>query len=946
MARVLSSTVRFCLVMFLVALAFPLAGSQASAAVRAEQALSPLAMGGPEQAGQVAIDLQQALGRLPLYFVENRGQMAKQVGYYLQGHDKVVYFTPQGVTFALVSATEPFAPARQPARSRQERIRLARQRAAPSLQRWAVKLDFVGANPHARPEGLEPTDAVISYFRGAPDQWRAGLPTYARIIYRDLWPGIDLLYYGAADRLKHEFIVHPGADPAQIRLAYRGATAVEPDGSGGIRISTPHGDLIDEAPVAYQEGDGQRNEVAASFAQQGCGQAQGSDKACGLTFQIGPYDPSLPLVIDPAMVVYCGYIGGSGEDSGRGIDVDGAGNAYIVGDTSSTEATFPVTPGLDPSFNGASQDVFVAKVNAAGTALLYCGYIGGDNEEWGWDIAVDSTGSAYVVGETYSEGTFPTILGPDLSYNGLSDAFVAKVNPAGTALAYSGFIGGIEIDSALGVAVDASGYAYVAGNTSSSEASFPDKGGPDQSYNGLQDTFVAKVNQEGTALVYCGYIGGDDDDFAEGIAVDGAGNAYLVGYTYSDQATFPVVVGPDLTIDSVLYTDAFIAKVNATGTALAYCGYIGGSLDDYAYDVAVDQAGNAYVAGSTSSLPASFPDKVGPDLTYNGGASDGFVAKVAAAGSSLDYCGYIGGDGPDESLGIAVDGAGNAYVAGGTGSSQASFPILLGPDLTQNGGDEAFVAKINAAGAALLYSGYIGGSSIDWAEAIAVDASGDAYLTGYTLSAQQTFPVTIGPDLTHNGIFDTFVAKVSIPTPVEVQIPLQVGWNLISFRVQPINNSVPITRVADVLWSINGLYTAVQGYDQGAKSYYPDLPPEFNDLQALDYEHGYWIKMSQAATLRIAGLPAPSNHPLTLDAGWNLVSYLPEMQITVADALSSLGAQYTAVQGFHDGGAVSYYTDLPPEFNDLRCLRPGHGYWIKATQAVTLIYPSTGACSQ
>ncbi|MEK7752986.1 MAG: SBBP repeat-containing protein, partial [Acidobacteriota bacterium] len=481
-------------------------------------------------------------------------------------------------------------------------------------------------------------------------------------------------------------------------------------------------------------------------------------------FRVGPYDRSRPLVLDPSMFVYAGYIGGSGLDIGFGIAVDAAGNAYVTGYTLSTEATFPVAVGPDLTYNGDS-DAFVAKVNAAGTALVYAGYIGGSGTDEGRGIALDAAGNAYVTGWTVSsEATFPVTVGPDLTHNGNADAFVAKVNAPGTALLYAGYIGGSQPEYAYGIAVDAAGNAYATGYTNSTQATFPVAVGPDLTYNGGDwDAFVAKVNAAGTALVYAGYIGGSIVEYGYGIAVDAAGNAYVTGGTTSIEASFPVTVGPDLTYNGGF--DAFVAKVSAAGTALVYAGYIGGSNSDWGTAIAVDAAGNAYLAGMTGSTEATFPVTVRPDPTHNGGYWDAFVAKVNAAGTALVYAGYIGGSSDDYGYGMAVDAAGNAYVTGFTGSSEATFPVMVGPDLTYNGGSyDVFAAKVNAAGTALTYAGYIGGSGLDEGLGIAVDAAGNAYVTGYTTSTEGTFPKTVGPDLTYNGgYYDAFVAKIAGP---------------------------------------------------------------------------------------------------------------------------------------------------------------------------------------
>jgi hypothetical protein len=519
--------------------------------------------------------------------------------------------------------------------------------------------------------------------------------------------------------------------------------------------------------VGYQEIDGKRTDVALrylleaqSIIKPGPSGEEAVTKSYVYGFDVGAYDRTKPLVLDPAVLVYCGYIGGSDYEEGRGIAVDGAGNAYVAGYTDSTQATFPVTSGPDLTYNGGDYDAFVAKVNATGTELVYCGYIGGSSDDFGRGIAVDGAGNAYVAGYTDStQATFPVKVGPDLTYNSNRDAFVAKVNASGTALAYCGYIGGSISDYGHGITIDAAGNAYVAGYTGSTQATFPVTSGPDLTHNGDADAFVAKVNATGTELVYCGYIGGSGYDTGDGIAIDVAGNAYVAGYTRSTQATFPVTSGPDLTHNGD--ADAFVAKVNATGTELVYCGYIGGSVWEEGNGIAVDGSGNAYVTGYTESTQATFPVTSGPDLTHNDG-SDAFVAKVNASGTALVYCGYIGGSNHDYGNGIAIDAAGNAYVTGRTVSSQATFPITSGPDLTHNGASDAFVAKVNSTGTILLYCGYIGGSGNDYGYGIAIDTVGNAYVAGWTGSTQTTFPVTSGPDLTHNGSADAFVAKISI----------------------------------------------------------------------------------------------------------------------------------------------------------------------------------------
>jgi hypothetical protein len=696
--------------------------------------------------------LDDQWGKMPLYFIANQGQLDARVAYYVQGSDKTLYFTPDGVTFALTDGRQT---ANDEGRRTDERRRTKDKGLADhwagddsTSQRWILKLDFVDANP-VRPIGQARTDAIISYFKGPREEWRAGLPTYAQIVYRDLWEGIDLAYSGTVNRLKYEFIVQPGADPARIRLAYRGAMA-RVNETGQLEVSTPAGGFHDDAPMAYQEVDGQRVAVAVEYA---------LEDGATYGFHLGAYNPALPLVIDPAVLVYCGYVGGSGWEDGDGIAVDTAGNAYIVGDTPSTQATFPETVGPDLTHNGGD-DVFVAKVKADGSGLVYAGYIGGSGNEYGWGIAVDAAGNAYIGGETNStHATFPVTVGPDLTHNGFYDAFVAKVNVDGTALVYCGYIGGNSNDWGHQIAVDGSGNAYLVGTTYSTATTFPVTIGPDLTHNGDADAFVAKVNATGTALIYAGYIGGSGWEEAWDVAVDAAGNAYVGGETTSTEATFPEIIGPDLTHNGGI--DVFVAKVKADGSGLVYCGYIGGSGDENGGGIALNAAGNAYVTGETPSTQSTFPVTVGPDLTHNGGY-DAFVAQVRVDGTGFVYSGYIGGSSDDYGFHVAVDGLGNAYVVGGTYSSEATFPVTGGPDSTHNGDEDAFVAKVKADGTGLVYAGYIGGSGWEEAWDVAVDAVGNCYIVGSTNSTQATFPVKAGPGLTYNGgSTDAFVAKVS-----------------------------------------------------------------------------------------------------------------------------------------------------------------------------------------
>jgi hypothetical protein len=513
--------------------------------------------GGPALAPEPS-KVKLSLDGLPLLFVENKGQIDERVTFSLEGSDKTIFFSPQMVT---ISLTTPGGSPVQPEIKDKFQVDLLEQKNESSLDRWVVKLDFIGANPQVQPVGEFPAETVVSYFTGAPDDWQVGIPTYTQIRYPDLWPGIDLVYSGLVDELKYEFVVQPGADPAQIQLAYRGVDRVYLTETGQLEIVTPLGSFRDAAPVAYQERSGQLQPVEMAYDLT-TDPAKSNQGVYQYGFTLGSYDPTLPLILDPAVLVYAGFIGGANSEAGNRLAVDPAGNVYVTGRTNSSQTTFPLQTG------------------------------------------------------------------PDLTHNGNDDAFVAKVDATGSSLVYIGYLGGIENDVGTGIAVDALGNAYLSGYTSSSDSSFPVSVGPDITFNGGSDAFIAKVNPSGTALVYAGYIGGAQSDLATGVALDTVGNAYLTGSTQSSQASFPVKVGPDLTYNGDLSWplpkgDAFVARVNATGTALDYAGYIGGSWAERGHDIAVDASGAAYLTGITDS-DSDFPVLVGPDLSFNGGDPDFF----------------------------------------------------------------------------------------------------------------------------------------------------------------------------------------------------------------------------------------------------------------------------------------------------------------------------------
>ena len=687
--------------------------------------------------------VQAAYGHLPLRFEANRGQGDPRVKFLARG---------RGYTLFLISQEAVLVLAGPPQRQARASERLTPWSPSGSRPAQVVRLRFVDAAPQPQVIGHGTLPGVTSYLIGNdPARWHTQIPTYTRVRYQGLYPGVDLEYYGSQGALEYDLVVAPRVDPARIRLRVEGAEKLEVDAQGDLVLHLAAGEIRQRKPVIYQQDAGRRHLITGGYM-------LAAPQEVGV--RIGPYDAGLPLIIDPVVLAYSTYLGGSGGDGGAGIAVDAAGNAYVTGGTSS--ANFPTTPGaFQTALSSSGGNAFVTKLNATGTALVYSTYLGGSGTDQGNGIAVDSAGNAYVTGSTHSTD-FPITPGAfQTALRGAPNAFVTKVNGTGTALVYSTYLGGSNYDVGRGIAVGAAGNAYVTGETASTN--FPTTSGAFQTALGAvnaQNAFVSKLNATGTALVYSTYLGGSGlGDGGRGIAVDSAGNAYVMGETAS--TNFPTTSGAFQTaLGGVDVENAFVTKLNTTGTALAYSTYLGGSIFDLGLSIAVDVAGNAYVTGWTDS--ANFPTTLGAFQTAcascGGGLQNAFVSKLNATGTALVYSTYLGGSVQDLGLSIAVDSAGNAYVTGYTGST--NFPTTPGAFQTASGGGyDAFVTKLNATGTALVYSTYLGGTNNDFGSGIAVDASGNAYVTGQTPSANFPTRNPLQPVLA--GTSNVFIARLS-----------------------------------------------------------------------------------------------------------------------------------------------------------------------------------------
>ncbi len=604
----------------------------------------------------------------------------------------------------------------------------------------AVRMRLDGATGSTRGEGLDRLPGSNNYYAGKdPSQWRVNVPTFARVRYAGVYPGIDVVYHGSRRRLEYDFHVAPGADPAAIRLVFDRVRSLDL-AHGILVLRAPGGEVRHLAPLVYQERDGVRSVVDCRYKRLG-------RRTVG--FVLGPYDRSRPLVIDPVLS-YSTYLGGSSGDLANAVTVDATGAVYVTGATQSTN--FPTSAGAQQTTNRGSYDVFVAKVNPAGSALVFSTYLGGSSSDSGNAIALDASGNIYITGRTESM-QFPTTAGSyKTTFSGIADAFVAKLSASG-ALVYSTYLGGTSVDQAYAIAVDSTGSTFVTGSTGSS--AFPTTAGALRTtFGGGVDGFVTKLNPTGSALTYSTYLGGSSDDVGAGIAVDSSGNAFVAGHTYS--SNFPVTSGAVQTTSAGV-SDAFIVKLNPAGTSLVYGTYLGGISVDRATALALDASGNASVAGSTTS--SAFPTTAGAFQTASKGGYDAFVAKLNPAGSALVYSTYVGGTARDEAFAIAVDPAGQAYVAGDTTSTD--FPVAIGIQKTRSGNVDAFFARINETGTALVYSTYLGGSSgsTEKANGIAVDRSGLVYLVGET--AASDFPRSNALQGTYGGgSGDAFISKI------------------------------------------------------------------------------------------------------------------------------------------------------------------------------------------
>jgi len=676
---------------------------------------TPLADSGARPPDRAKI--QAELARLPLAFEANQGQTDARVQYLSRGSGYNLFLTGDEAVLHLRYASAPSGSG------------------AAEAAVVRMRLDGASRRPAVAAEGRLPGRS--HYFLGSdPKRWRRNVEQFARVRYRGVYPGVDLVYYGNQGELEYDFVVQPGADPGQIRMELDGAQQVRLAPDGGLLLQTPAGELRQHRPFIYQERDGKRHEVPGRYllakADPGA--------AARVSFELAGYDPARPLVIDPVLS-FSTYLGGGGADFGTDIQVDAEGYVYVTGRTASIN--FPTRNAYQPGSAGGSpttgegSDTFVTKLAPGGASLVFSTYLGGTQLDLANSLTVDAQRNVYVTGQTTSIN-FPVQGAYQAQHGGGGyDAFLSKLSSDGGTLLFSTYLGGMSGDQGNAVLQDGLGNVYVGGSTASLNfptlnALQPAHGNATTSTTGVpDDAFVAKLSGDGAGIQFSTFLGHTGRDMCRGLALDPGGNLCIGGETTS--TTFPVT--PDAKQPAIAgRTDAFYTRLTADGQTRLYSTYFGGNFDDNVYGFGVDGQGYVYLSGTTVST--NLPTTAGAIRTvYQGGNSDGFLVKLNGTGTSYAYVTYLGGSGSIEyAYDVAPDAAGNVYVAGYTDS--ANFPLANAYQQNISGVD-AFLMKLSPIGGP-IYSTFFGGMSDqagDYAYAVASDAAGNAYVTGRTLSA-------------------------------------------------------------------------------------------------------------------------------------------------------------------------------------------------------------------
>lgn len=652
--------------------------------------------------------------KIPLNFERNDGQVDRIVNFLSRSQNSNFFFTPNELVMEFKTPSPDLK----------------------SKLSDVLKMQFVGSNQNPTILGLDELESKSHYFIGNnQDKWIKDIPHYAKISYQNIYPGVDVLFYGNPSQLEYDILVSPGAfaDSVKLRIENSKNMSIDENGTMHILTQADH-DIQMQRPFVYQFVNNEKVTVESQFVLLAKNE---------FGFKLGKYDPDQLLIIDPVLF-YSTYLGGSGFSEGNGIAIDNMGSAYVTGDTDSPN--FPTQNPIQPNILGFS-NAFITKFNSTGTALVYSTYLGGTNTDTGTAIAVDREGNAYITGDT-SSNDFPVVNPFQATKAGFVDGFVTKINAAGSALVYSTYLGGSDQDSSRSIAVDCAGHAYVTGLTRSTD--FPTQNPFQASLAGSNDVFVTKFNVTGNSLIFSTYLGGQASDIGRGIAVGCDQSVYVTGTTTSSD--FPTMNPFEPTLQG--FQSAFVTKFNPSGSSLVYSTYLGGTGGTYGNSIVVDRNNSAYVTGATTA--PDFPTENPFQPTLNG-FQNAYLTKFDPSGSALVYSTYLGGSNSEFANGVAIDKFNNAYVVGETNSPDFPTEDPIQPNL--NGSLDGFITKFNPSGSSLAYSTYLGGSGNDSAFDVAVSASGDAYITGFTDSSD--FPTTPGAfQTTLEGNTNAFVASI------------------------------------------------------------------------------------------------------------------------------------------------------------------------------------------
>lgn len=830
---------------------------------------------------------------LPIGFEVNQGQADPAVRFLARGTGYGIYLTGQEAVVA-IRPPRPGPGARN--------LRAQSDQSSPDV----LRMKLTGASLNSAPDGVDRLPGVANYFAGNdPSKWHTGVPTYAKVRYANAYPGIDLVYYGSQQQLEYDFVIAPSKNAAAIHLTFDGAKSVRLDADGDLVLRSKRGEMIFHRPVAYQTIGGTRREVASRFRLL-------PGKSVG--FRLGAYDRSAPLTIDPVLV-YATLLGGNGlggnqnGDTASAIATDAQGNAYITGQTDSSN--FPVSKPYDGKYNSEFGMAFVSKINPEGTAFVYSTFLGGTWEDWGFGIAADSSGNAYVAGGTRSSD-FPVVHPIQSSAQGEVDqwhGFVTKISPSGNALIYSTYLGGSGEDEATAIAIDPSGNAYVTGYTSSQD--FPTYK-PLQSKNKATTTnpltgFVSKINPSGTAFVYSTYLGGSYLDNASGIAADAEGNAYVAGEAYSTD--FPVYHALQSKYQGESNGnggDPFLSKIKPDGSGFVYSTYVGGGSfmngpAAMGNAVTADSRGNAYLVGEvydSTALPLVKPLQTGlGNLGYGA-----FLSKVNPEGSAFVYSTFLGDT--NGANAVAVDRYQNVYI---TGSQYCPWDLptpvhpvgtcaAKGPPSNPNVVLEAFIYEVAANGSAITFaSPYGAGYEIGFG--IAVDPSGDIYVagrTGYT----KAFPVVNALEKTSEGTTEGFVLKIDMATGVTATSTAIKSSANPQPQGQPVTFSATVTPKTGAVapkgslqFSVDGSVAATRTLDSNGEATYTTTSLSVGQHTVKAVYAGSTGFESSNDTLTETIEPPLAATPVILPVG-GVYTSLPT--VTIADAITGATIYYTA----------------------------------------------------